>query len=180
MSVAMPLWDPVVMRVLAFETADPDDADGVGGPINAVARVDVVTNPTLGCGVGRLMSARHMPGEGPSSRPFAGERLDNALWRPSPPDVLVAACGEARSAVPDDLQRGLPWIIVFNAWERLFSMASSRILPACLDDTRTEPSSFDERTPLEREAWLLALMLHRLLHLAPPEELIALSREPIA
>lgn len=176
MPVAMPLWEPVIMRVLAFETAD---ADGVGGPINAVARVDVVTNPILGCGVRRLMSARHVPGEGEQSLPFAGERLDNAIWRPAPPDVLVAACGETCAAVPDDLRRGLPWIIVFNAWERLLSIVSSRVLPACLE-VGFDPSQMPGRNALEREAWLLALMLHRLLHLAPPHELIALSREPTA
>ena len=59
-------------------------------------------------------------------------------------------------------------------------MVPSRMLPACLGDAGSNPSPMPGRNPLEREAWLLALMLHRLLHLAPPDELIALSRDPIA
>ena len=178
-SLAMPLWDPSVMRVLAFEIGDRDGAEGVGPLIIAVARVDLVTNPALGCGVGRLMSAGREPGAGLRSRPFSGPRLENAIWRPSPPDVLVAACGEARSAVPDDLRRGLPWIIVLNAWERLLRVVPSELTPACWDHLADDSTPMPGRNALEREAWLLAQMLYRLLHLAPPDELVALSRDPL-
>ena len=169
------------MRVLAFARDEPDmDADlSAPARIRALARVDVVSHPALGSGVGRLMSARHdQDARGPQARPFSGERLENAIWNPAPPDVLVAACPDACAAVPDAIQRGLPWIHVLVAWRRLHPMAPSDTLQICWDRGGQDfvpPGQKQGR--LEREAWFTAVALHRLLHHAPPDELIALSRE---
>ncbi len=169
------------MRVLAFARDDPDMDTDLSAParIRALARVDVVSHPALGNGVGRLMSAQHdQDARGPQARPFSGQRLENAIWNPAPPDVLVAACPDACDAVPDDIQRGLPWIHVLVAWSRLQPMVPSDMLQICWDRGRGDfVSSNQKRGRLESEAWFIALALHQLLHYAPPQELIALSRE---
>ena len=172
----LPLWDKRIMRVLAL-ARDETVLDASGGPrIHAVTRVDVVTNPALGCGAGKLMSARWEPTVGPRSRPFSGPRLANAIWRPSPPDILVAASHETRSLIPEEARHGLPWILVLTAWRRLHPFADSALLQACWDHGHDGFTARGELVGLEREARFLALALNQLLHHAPPDELVALSR----
>ncbi len=113
------------MRVLAFATDDSDIDTDLSAPsrVRALARVDVVSHPALGNGVGRPMSARHeQDAPGLKAAPSTGQRLENAIWSPSAPDVLVAACPDAYAAVPDDIKCGLTWIHVLLAWRRLQPM----------------------------------------------------------
>ena len=174
--LVLPLWERRVMRVLALgrNEALPDASGAVR--IHGVSRIDVVTSPALGCGAGKLMSARLEPVPGPRSRPFSGPRLANAIWRPSPPDMLVAASAETRSLIPEEAQRGLPWILVLTAWRRLHPLADTALLEACWNHGHDGFSTMGELDGLEREAWFLALALNQLLHHAPPDELVALSR----
>ena len=165
------------MRVLAFDR--PDAAiDPEGAEILGVARVDIRSNPALGCGVGRLMTARYHPTDA-TPRPFRGDRLRNAVWRPRPPDILVAAHPHALAAVPDGIRMGLPWIVVLTAWARLQAAVPTVLLGTCW--TRGNDGDDDKEIDpgwglLEREAWFTARALNFLLHHAPPDELVALSR----
>ncbi len=164
------------MRVLAFRSEVPD-----AGPstIREIARVDVTAQPASMCGIcgiGKLMSARHGRHEQPL-RPFAGRRLENAVWNPRPPDVLVSADACTAAGLPDGIRRGLPWIVVLAAWRRL-----RPVMPPVLQEVRWEhvdasfvPKPSPSRS--EREAWFTAMTLRRLLAYATPEELVALSTE---
>ncbi len=161
------------MRVLAFRS---EVLDGAPSTIREVARVDVTLQPASTCGIGKLMSARHGCHEQPR-RPFAGQRLMNAVWNPRPPDVLVSADACTAGGLPDAIRRGLPWIVVLPAWRRL-----RPVMPPVLQEVRWEhvdasfvPKPSPSRS--EREAWFTAMTLRRLLAYATPEELVALSTE---
>ena len=174
---AIPLWDRTTLRILVV-AADDRDEDGTGPGIRAVARMDVVVHPALGVLRGRMMSARHERGAADGrGRPFAGPRLRNAIWNPSPPDVLVAACPSSHWLVPDDVCHGLPWIHVLTAWKHLRSTMPSFMGRVCWehghDDLLPEGASGN----LERETWFVAEMLSVLMRYASPGELVAFSRE---
>jgi hypothetical protein len=165
-----------VLRVLAL-----DLEAGCAGPsgtptILAVARIDVVSSPALGCGTRRLMSAARddhagAPGE------FAGNRLRSAVMDLHPPDFLVAAHPATRNAIPEELRPGLPWILVLRAWRRLQSSVPSVMLEACWEHGDDGSSLTGPRGVAEREAWFTARVLRLLLGHASPEELEALSRK---
>ena len=176
---AIPLWDRTTLRVIAVAGDDPcGDAPGVALGIRAVARMDIVVHPALGVRRGRMMSARHERGAADGhGRPFTGTRLRNAIWNPSPPDVLVAACPSSHGLVPDDVHHGLPWIHVLTALRHLRSSTPSFMARVCwehgADDLLPEGASGG----LTREAWFVAEVLSVLLHHASPDELVALSRK---
>ena len=178
MTVALPLWAASVMRVVALERAGAGPSN-TGDDIRVLARVDVVSNPALGCGVGRLMTARHDPAGG-RPRPFAGARLRDAIWNPRAPDILVAATRDTCDAVPDEIRMGLPWIVLLPAW----SCLQAEVPTILLGVTWNHGDDGDDGVPspgwggAQREAWFAARALYLLLKHAPPEELVALSREP--
>jgi len=159
------------MRVLAFRS---EVLDAGPSTIREVARVDVTLQPASTCGIGKLMSARHGCREQPS-RPFAGQRLANAVWNPRPPDVLVSADGCTAAGLPDGIRRGLPWIVVLAAWRRLRPVVPPVLQEVCWEhvDDAFVPKPSPSRS--EREAWFTAMTLRRLLAYATPEELVALS-----
>ena len=160
------------MRVLAFE--HEPGATGTDA-IRAFARIDVVTHPALGCGRGKLMAAR-VGTLGAEARPFSGARLEHAVWNPSPPDILVSATSETRRAVPGDIRRELPWILIFAAWRRLQPVVPSMMMTICWQHGEDESMPVVNPSRPEREAWFVAMALHVLLHQAAPDELVALSR----
>ena len=160
------------MRVLSLTLG------GTGAPIRELARVDVTTDPVLGCRTERVMTDRHAPLASPPG-PFDGERLRQAIWSPHAPDILVAASPEATCATPAGMTQVLPWILVLSAWYRLVALAPSNLLDLCwhrgggsFSDTPWKVSG-----TAETSAALLARMLVVMLHQAPPDELVAYARE---
>jgi hypothetical protein len=167
-SVELPLWPRCRMRVLALETAGPETL------IRTRARVVVTSDPAVGCKVERIMSGSYDP-DRPRSRPFANKRLEDAIWAPSPADILVAASAETPKLIPLRYTRRLPWIQVLTAWWRIMPRAPSGLLGLCWHRGRDPTRHFDDqrRGSPEPEVSLLASMLVVLLHVAPPAELVA-------
>ena len=164
------------MRVLAFRS---EVLDAGPSTIREVARVDVTVEPASLCGIcgiGKLMSARNGMHE-QTPRPFAGQRLQNAVWNPRPPDILVSADARTAAGLPDGIRRELPWIVVLAAWRRLRPVVPSVLQEVCWEhvDDAFVPKPSPSRS--EREAWFTAMTLRRLLAYATPEELVALSTE---
>jgi hypothetical protein len=159
------------MRVLAFRSEALDAGPSI---IREVARVDVTAQPASVFGIGKLMSARH-GGREQTPRPFAGQRLENAIWNPRPPDILVSADACTAAWLPEGIRRGLPWIVVPAAWRRLRPVVPAVLQEVCWEhvDDGFVPKPSPSRS--EREAWCTAMTLRRLLAYATPEELVALS-----
>ena len=164
-------WPHCRMRALALRV----DAGSCVPLIRAVGRSDVVSHPLLGCAGSKPLSALYDP-RNPAAKPFTGTRLVRAVRAPAPPDMVVFAHSEARSAIPDDVVRGMPCILVLPAAARL-----SPNVPRELSDAG-EPAGADAMDPavikhaIEREVMLIVTALLALLGSASPDELAWLSR----
>ena len=171
MNDALPTHERTTMRVLVFrlEVLDTDPST-----IREVARVDVTVWPATGSGIGKLMSAKQGR-HGHTVRPFAGRRLENAVWNPFPADILVSADAGTLGTLPDEIRRGLPAIVVLAAWRRLQPIVPSILQEICWEDVSNAfvPKAYP--TSAEREAWFTAMALRTLLNHASPNELVALS-----
>jgi hypothetical protein len=124
--------------------------------------------------MGRPMSARHDPRR-PDSPPFAGTRLEDAIWAPRRPDALVVAHPSACEIVPDAVRRGTPWIVALKAAERLWRSVPSATMRICWDRGE-DPSDSEAKSCTEREALFVAHLMLLMLRVAPPAELIWLSQ----
>ena len=156
------------LRIVAFTT------EARTANIREVARADVVDDPSQTWRMEPVMLGRHDPAH-PRPRPFVGERLSGVVWKPLPPNALVAATPDTVLAIPEDIISGLPWIIVLRAWNRLMPTAPSKLLDACW--RRTIDGYEDQRThTAQDDVQIIGGMLRALLDQAPVNELIALSR----
>lgn len=165
------LWPACRMRAFALAL----DTDLQARSIRAIGRADVVSHPVLGCAGSTAQYAFHDSTD-PTAVPFRGARLARAIRAPAPPDMVVFAHVEARSAIPDDALCGVPCIIVGEAAARL---SPSPLLMRRHGDER-EGANLIGRAVLERaverEVMSTVRSLLWLLGTTSPDELAWLSR----